>query len=88
LACHDIFGHPTMKIHNLSYGLFEIGDRSWIEFFNHRYYYGSCILCPLLVSWGSAPIVVFYYFIVWRSHFDWPITNLFETMGTPSNIKA
>ncbi len=32
LACHDIFGHPTMKMHNLTYGLFEIGDRSWIEF--------------------------------------------------------
>jgi len=32
LACHHIFGHPTMKIHNLTYGLFEIGDRSWIEF--------------------------------------------------------
>jgi hypothetical protein len=28
LACHYIFGHSTMKMHNLTYGLFEIGDRS------------------------------------------------------------
>jgi len=28
LVCHDIFGHTTMKMHNLTYALFEIGDRS------------------------------------------------------------
>ncbi len=62
LACHDIFGHPTMKMHNLTYGLFEIGVE---ENFHHRYYYYyGCILCPLLVILGRASIVVFYYFIV------------------------